>query len=285
YQKNMLGAGVINKNRVLSDLDPLYHLKQPLFLVALLFIFMTFYLWSSYSFFSILLSLLFILIGIPMFLFIEELVYSFKIGNIPLFHISFVIICLAFILIPVFIRWKRKYNLKKYLQRTDSFDLAYLFDYIGDDETLCKIVEKYIQESQNMDLLKKLLNTFKTDDIEKIRVSGKFLRIYKAKQVVPELLNIIEDDSKDADVSSQVVILDIIEDIAVDDLYLKEKINNIVKDMLFSEDNDMWLRYQALRTLFAKSKKNIALKALLLKLKNDRDEVIRLEAEGLLKEF
>lgn len=284
YVDGLLGAGVINKKRVLSDLDPLYFMKDTAFLIIFIFLILLIFLWFRHGVVSIFLTLLILLAVIPIFLLIEELIYYINNDGFQAITLAVLVILALLILLPLFLKWYKKYKLRIYFKKTYKPSIDSLLTLVNENEGLFKIVKQYYRDNNKG--FSNLINSFKKVDLEnKLFIKEIFLANNNTGELVSKLFDLLKDDTGQVTNDTKIFILEIYEEIGECELVLAAAIHEYIKGIILSSKGDMWLRYQALRTLYFREKEKDSLIPLLKKLSNDGDELIRIEAKGLLEEY
>jgi len=284
YEDGLLGAGVINRKRVLSDLDPLYFIKETSFLIIFIFIILLIILWFRHGVVSIFLTILILLAVIPIFLLVEELIYYINNDGFQAITLAVLAIIALLLLLPLFLKWYKKYKLRIYLKKTYNPDIDNLLTLANENEGLFKIVKQYYRD--NSKDFSNLINSFKKVDLgNKKFIKEIFLLNNNSAELISKLFNLLKDDSGQVNNDTKIFILEIFEEIEERELVLADTIQEYIKGIILSSKGDMWLRYQALRTLYFSEKKKAKLTPFLKELLNDEDELLRIEAKGLLEEY
>ncbi len=284
YEDGLLGAGVISKQKVLLDLDPLYFMKETSFLILCIFIFLLVFLWYKHGVVSIFLTLLIILAVIPIFLLIEEVIYYINNDGIQGITIAVLAIIALLLLLPVFLKWLKRYKLRIYLKKTYKPSIDHLINLVKEDEGLFEIVKQYYKN--NSKDYSYLIDSFKKVDLDNKKfIKEIFLANNNSAELVSKLFVLLKDDSNSVNTDTKIFILEIFEEIGEKEVVSADAIQKYIKGIILSPKGDMWLRYQALRTFYYREREKDKLLPILKGLLNDRDELIRMEADGLLKEY
>jgi len=284
YEDGLLGAGVISKQRVLLDLDPLYFMKETSFLIILIFIFVLIFLWYKHGVVSIFLTLLIILAVIPILLLIEEVIYYINNDGFQEITIAVLAIIALLLIIPLFLKWRKRYKLRIYLKKTYNPSIDHLINLVNEDEGLFEIVKQYYE--YNSKDFSYMIDSFKKVDLENKKfIKEIFLANNNKAELVSKLFILLKGDSNSVDTDTKIFILEIFEEIGEKELVSADAIQKYIKGIILSPKGDMWLRYQALRTLYYREREKDKLVPLLKELLNDKDELLRIEAEGLLEEY
>ncbi len=284
YEDGLLGAGVINKQRVLSDLDPLYFMKETPFLIVFIFIVVLVFLWYRHGVVSIFLTLLILLVVIPIFLLIEEIIYYINNDGFQAITLAVLAILALLLLLPLLIKWGKRHKLRIYLKKTYNPGIDNLLTVVNEDEGLFEIVKEYYRD--NSKDFSNLIDSFKKVELENKKfIKEIFMVNNNSAELISKLFSLLKDDSGQVNNDTKIFILEIFEEIGERKLIFTDTIQEYLKGIILSPKGDMWLRYQALRTLYFSEKEKAKLIPLLKELLYDEDELLRIEAKGLLEEY
>lgn len=131
-------------------------------------------------------------------------------------------------------------------------------------------------------LIKELTGYLQGGNRNLSQLAVKILSHIEPGQVLLELerlLKVQAANQNDKKADKQAV-MEIIESYGVE----AEGLSGTVKNLLEDKSEDMWVRYQALRTLAAIMTDSLELKAILKEHINDEDELVRMEAQAILQE-
>lgn len=277
FKDGFLGSGLISKRKTLMSLDPFYYLKDIQFVMAIIILIgIVTIIFSKHKLIYIFLIFLAMLVIIPFLIFLKEL-FLMYVDYIPLFFMLISLFILI-MLIPFFNNLRLKYCLKRYLQKNSNPDVEYLIIVVINEKKVYNIVESFFKENGHYHL-EEMITLFLEVDLEKKRVLADLFRAMGGEKLVESLIQII-NKTENLSHNNKLVILEIFEKMPVE----AEVLKLICREIIFDYREDSWLRYQALRTLFYISRDKESLFPLLEKYAKDKDELLRLEASGLLKE-
>ncbi|MFW5986172.1 MAG: S8 family peptidase [Halanaerobiales bacterium] len=288
YRQGLLGAGLIYKNRVLKNVDPYYYLKQPAFIVIIIFTLVVLYLWPSLGALSIFLSLLVLLAGIPLILLLEELWFLLRKGSIELsLLLIFVAVIAAAIIISLLIRRRKKYKLSRYLKETGTVNINQLVKMALNNNLYKDIIVNFLREKKGIE--EGLITIIKKNNsIEEKRLAADILAAHSCnREVLDRIIKIIEPasnpviNSYSGPVETRIIALEVLAGYGEK----AEELTGVVRKIIENKREDMWVRYQALRTLVAVQKNPAVSLSYLEKLGRDEQELIRIEARGLMGEI
>lgn len=283
YREGQLGAGVIDKNTVLKRIDPLYYFKQPGFIIILIFVLLLLHLWPVHGPVSVFFALLTLFSGLPVILLLEELWFQLRKGSIQLKTFGIIISAVIVIIAaPYLVRHRKRHKLKRYLKEIDELQINQLLTMALNNSNFKKIIVDFLKKEEGIET--ELINNItRKNSIEEKRVAADILiSLNYNKKVVDKLIALLEPDNENAySVKSRLIILEILYE------HGKEAQNavQVVKQIIKKKQNEMWLRYQATRTLVAIHPQPLKLLPFLTNLSRDDQELVRIEARGLIDDI
>ncbi|MFW5982170.1 MAG: S8 family peptidase [Halanaerobiaceae bacterium] len=277
FKDGLLGAGLINKQKTLISLDPYYYLKSTeVLMLVIILLTIIIIIFSKHKLITLFLILLVALVIIPFLIFIRELLFLHRNYNYILLFLIFLFLSLF---IPLINSFQKKYKLKRYLKENSNPDIEYLLSLVIIEKKVYNIVESYFEKNACYHI-EEMIDLFLKADLDKKRVlAGLFMDI-QDENLIMLLIKIFSNQKKDLSYNDKLVILEIFEKTA----FKLESLQEICREILFDYQEDSWLRYQALRTLFYTCRDKESILPILENLIGDRDELLRLEANGLLEE-
>ncbi|MEJ6952211.1 S8 family peptidase [Natronospora cellulosivora (SeqCode)] len=283
FEQGFLGIGLINKRKVLSSIDILYYLRQTSFLqVIIFFLGIIFFVFSKNKVLDFFIIGLFFLVIFPLMFFIKDFADIIKNSNQNRIYFFLLLLILFLALTIVFIinEFKNEYRIKKYLKNNRNINIEYLLSVVISDKKVYNIIELYFQKNERY-YLSDLIDSFIELDLEKKRILAKILISMESERVIDSLLYLFENDLGNLSHNTKLVLLEIFESLAE----TAELPQAICQNIILNNNEDTWLRYQALRTFFYTYKDKKELITFLKSLLKDREELISMEARGLLKEL
>lgn len=169
-------------------------------------------------------------------------------------------------------------NLLKTLIDSDPPPVKQLITFALNHRSYVEPLKSLLKNRKNNDdnTIYSLLNVLNDRNYDSRKLAGDILKELDNERVITAVEEKLEEDRK----IDKVILLEILASYSNKAFRLTDKIRQII----FQYD-DMWLRYQALKTLTAIHPQPHELYSLLKKLTTDSQELIRLEAKGLLEEI
>jgi hypothetical protein len=176
---------------------------------------------------------------------------------------------------------KRKITfLIQLLLELENPPLDILLSYAADNELYFEIIKNSLQKKQEKIMKKKiipeLITILRTGETEKKKRVAQILANLRTKTVIEKIHSRLMKPQG----INKITLLNIL---AAHGEEARELIPDL-KNMLIDE-KDMWIRYYVLKTLFAIHPQPDRLSPLLANLSEDTQELVRLEARGLLKDL
>ncbi|MFP4660842.1 MAG: S8 family peptidase [Halanaerobiales bacterium] len=287
YKDGLLGAGVINKWGTLFNIDPFFFLRESSYLLVLVFISILIFLWFKHGVLSIFYTILITMFGMPVLLLLEELIYQVRKDGLQHTTMIFVLFVLMIIFAPLFFRWKKSCQLKIYLKSSYDVDVEKLLKYAYESEELFSIVKEYYRKNDRV--VDQLLLYPAEANLDRKEIIKEILVEKSPEIIITKILNLLKNNSFIYKISQKVFLLEIIEEILrnkpFNNCIIRSEIENYSRKIISNTDEDMWMRFQALRTLYCSMNDKSKLLPYLKRLSEDNDELVSLEARGLLEDY
>ncbi len=171
---------------------------------------------------------------------------------------------------------KLKFKIIKILLTSHSPSINLYLDILLDNPRYFKLLINEINKEQiHNKIITLLFDILKTSNINQKRKAAILLKKYNSKIIIPRIKEKIEKNNIDLQLT-----LEILETCGKKG----KDLIPYVKDIILNK-NEMWVRYQALKTLKAIHPNPQQLIPFLKKLTRDKQQLVQLEAKGLLEEI
>ena len=351
FEQGLLGAGVINKNQTLTQVDSYYYMREfgPLLILAILLGGGLVYWVKKYKVVGVFLSLLLFLVIVPVMILGLEVLFSnlqFLLVDFQQFdQIDYLYFFFSLVLLMLLTTWQQRFLLLSYLgwfillvflvapireislalnlyfkigiivwglllfiwekwqlkQVKNSNRLNNLIKYLFSRSKQVTNKAKTKLKNNNFSLDSLLLELSKNNSpksmVKKIVIGGNNNIINKLIDCLNSKNQLVVDTAVDllGELESDLVLTEVKKELSKVDSIEKQiallkviaqfgkegrELVTLVKSLLFS-NNQMWLRYQALKTLTAIHPEPEKLKEISKKLTIDSQELVRLEAEKI----